>query len=88
MPSPARRAQGFACRPHPLLAPLPPPPPLLGCVCERAQVRWQKWHIRVGFNAREGLVLHNVGWEEGGRVRPILYRASLAEMVVPYGDPK
>ncbi len=50
-------------------------------------VRWQKWHMRVGFNAREGLVLHNVGWEENGRVRPILHRASLAEMAVPYGDP-
>lgn len=50
-------------------------------------VRWQKWHIRVGFNGREGLVLHNVGWEENGRVRPIIHRASLAEMAVPYGDP-
>ena len=50
-------------------------------------VRWQKWRFRVGFTPREGLVLHTVGWEEGGRVRPILYRASLSEMVVPYGDP-
>src|SRR4030095_8992929 len=33
------------------------------------------------------LVLHTVGYEDGGRLRPILYRASLAEMVVPYGDP-
>ena len=24
-------------------------------------IKWQKWHIRVSFNAREGLVLHNVG---------------------------
>lgn len=24
-------------------------------------VTWQKWHIRVGFNAREGLTLHNIG---------------------------
>ena len=39
----------------------------------------------VGFTAREGLVLHTVGYEDGGRVRPILYRASLSEMVVPYG---
>ena len=50
-------------------------------------VRWQKWHLRVGFNHREGLVLYNVGYEDGGRVRPIMYRASLSEMVVPYGDP-
>ena len=25
-------------------------------------VRWQKWDLRVGFNHREGLVLHNVGY--------------------------
>src|SRR5919106_1573488 len=51
------------------------------------QVTWQKWRLRIGFTPREGLVLHTVGYEDGGRVRPILYRASLAEMVVPYGDP-
>ena len=51
------------------------------------EVRWQKWRFRVGFTAREGLVLHGVGYEDGDRVRPILQRASLSEMVVPYGDP-
>lgn len=50
-------------------------------------VRWQKWRLRVGFTPHEGLVLHDVGWEERGRVRPILYRAAMSEMVVPYGDP-
>jgi primary-amine oxidase len=51
------------------------------------EVQWQKWHFRVGFTTREGLVLHTVGYEDQGRIRPVLYRASLAEMVVPYGDP-
>jgi primary-amine oxidase len=51
------------------------------------ELTWQKWRLRIGFTPREGLVLHTVGYEDGGRVRPILYRASLAEMVVPYGDP-
>ena len=32
-------------------------------------------------------MLNRVGYEDGGRLRPILYRASLSEMVVPYGDP-
>lgn len=50
-------------------------------------VRWQKWDIRFGWTAREGLVLHTVGYEDDGRLRPILYRASLSEMIVPYGDP-
>lgn len=51
------------------------------------EVRWQRWRIRVGFTPREGLVLHTVGYEDGDRIRSILYRASLSEMVVPYGDP-
>ncbi|WP_218080673.1 primary-amine oxidase [Anthocerotibacter panamensis] len=51
-------------------------------------VRWQRWQLRVGFTPREGVVLHTLGYEDQGRVRPILYRASLAEMVVPYGDPR
>ncbi|MCW2952353.1 MAG: Primary-amine oxidase [Conexibacter sp.] len=51
------------------------------------EVRWQKWRLRVGFTTREGLVLHHVGYEDGGRLRPVLHRASYAEMVVPYADP-
>src|SRR5215469_6216977 len=52
------------------------------------EVSWQKWHFRLGFTPREGLVLYTVGYEDQGRIRPILYRASLVEMVVPYGDPR
>lgn len=51
-------------------------------------IKWQKWQMRVGFTPREGLVLYTVGYEDQGRVRPIIYRASMAEMVVPYGDPR
>ena len=50
-------------------------------------VTWQKWHLRVGFTPREGLVIHDVGYEDKGRVRPVLYRAALSDMVVPYGEP-
>ena len=50
-------------------------------------VRWQKWQFRVGFHVRDGLILHMIGYEDQGRLRPIMHRASLAEMVVPYGDP-
>lgn len=52
------------------------------------EIRWQKWRMRIGFTPREGLVLYQVGYEDQGQVRSILYRASLAEMVVPYGDPR
>ena len=50
-------------------------------------VTWQKWHLRVGFTPREGLVLHQITYDDKGRRRPVVYRASLSEMVVPYGDP-
>jgi primary-amine oxidase len=50
-------------------------------------LRWQKWSLRIGFNYREGLVLHTVGYQDGGRVRSVAHRLSFAEMVVPYRDP-
>jgi primary-amine oxidase len=51
------------------------------------EVRWQNWRLRVGFNPREGLVLHTIGYVDRGALRPVLHRASISEMVVPYGDP-
>ncbi|HEY6429289.1 MAG TPA: hypothetical protein VIX84_18860, partial [Acidimicrobiales bacterium] len=50
-------------------------------------VRWQKWSLRVGMDPLEGLVLWRIGYEDGGRVRPVVYRAAVSEMVVPYGHP-
>jgi primary-amine oxidase len=44
---------------------------------------WQKWDLRIGFTAREGLVLHRIKYDG----RSIIHRASLSEMFVPYGDP-
>lgn len=51
------------------------------------EIAWHKWRLRISANGREGLVLHQVSFEDGDRQRPILYRASISEMVVPYGDP-
>ncbi|MGW9412719.1 primary-amine oxidase [Arthrobacter cupressi] len=51
------------------------------------RIEWEKWSMDVGFDVREGVVLHNVAFDDGGRRRSILKRASIAEMVVPYGDP-
>ena len=50
-------------------------------------VEWQKWSFRVAFDPYEGLVLHQVVYDDDGRKRSILHRASISEMVVPYGDP-
>ena len=50
-------------------------------------VEWEKWSLDIGFDVREGVVLHNVAFDDADRRRSILKRASIAEMVVPYGDP-
>jgi primary-amine oxidase len=50
------------------------------------EVRWQNWRFRFSLHPREGLVLHTVGYEDRGKLRSILYRAGIAELVVPYGD--
>jgi len=50
-------------------------------------IEWEKWSLDVGFDVREGVVLHNIGFDDAGVRRPIIRRASIAEMVVPYGDP-
>ena len=56
-------------------------------IVEGNKVSWQKWSLRIGYTKREGLVIHTVGYEDSGKVRPIIYRAALSEMIVPYGDP-
>ncbi|WGW14151.1 primary-amine oxidase [Saxibacter everestensis] len=51
-----------------------------------SHVQWENWKLRVGFNAKEGLVLNNVTFRDGDEDRSVLHRASVPEMVVPYGD--
>eukprot|EP00386_Alphamonas_edax_P011931 GDKI01037483.1.p1 GENE.GDKI01037483.1~~GDKI01037483.1.p1 ORF type:complete len:685 (-),score=249.03 GDKI01037483.1:774-2828(-) len=46
-------------------------------------VHWYKWSFRVSFNFREGLVLHDLHYDN----RSVCRRASLVEMAVPYADP-
>ena len=43
---------------------------------------WEKWRMRVGFNYREGMTIHDVSYDG----RSLFYRSSLAEMFVPYAD--
>lgn len=73
----------------------PPPAPLdivqpkgVGFRVNGHAISWENWDLRVGFNGREGLVLYSIGYTDDGVRRPILYRASIAEMVVPYGTPE
>jgi len=59
----------------------------VGFTLDGYQLSWQNWQLRLGFNHREGLVLHQVGWQDGeGRLRSVAHRLSFAEMVVPYRD--
>ncbi|RDW66941.1 amine oxidase-7 [Coleophoma crateriformis] len=53
-------------------------------VSNESLVEWQKWRFRVGFSPREGATLHDVRYDG----RSVLYRLSLSEMTVPYGDPR
>jgi primary-amine oxidase len=51
------------------------------------ELRWLNWSMRLGFNYREGLVIHRVGYDDGTGTRSVAHRMSFAEMVVPYRDP-
>jgi primary-amine oxidase len=47
------------------------------------EINWADWKFRFAFDVREGLTLHQLSVDG----RPVVYRASIAEMVVPYADP-
>jgi primary-amine oxidase len=49
-------------------------------------VDWGPWQFRFGFNLREGLVLYQISFDDHGRRRPIVYRASLSEIISRYAD--
>ncbi|BAZ11982.1 copper amine oxidase [Calothrix sp. NIES-4071] len=51
------------------------------------EISWQGWNFRYQMHPRDGLVLYLITYNDGQNTRPILYRASLSEMVVPYGNP-
>ncbi|KAG6834346.1 hypothetical protein H0H93_010308, partial [Arthromyces matolae] len=52
------------------------------------ELEWQNWKMHVAFSQREGIALSTITYNDNGEIRPIAYRLSLAEMVVPYGAPE
>lgn len=50
------------------------------------QISWQKWNFHIGYHPRDGLVISTVTYNDEGTIRPLFYRLSVAEMVVPYAD--
>ncbi|MCW4385073.1 primary-amine oxidase [Salinibacterium sp. SYSU T00001] len=57
-----------------------------GFTVEGHRVSWQNWTFQVGFTHREGLVLHDLTYNDHGTERPVLRRAAVNEMYVPYLD--
>jgi len=51
------------------------------------EITWQNWKLRYGVDNREGLVIYDVRYIDHGKERPVMYRGSMPEMVVPYGSP-
>ena len=60
------------------------------CECARLRGRLPTTTIKptVAFNHREGIALSTITYNDNGVIRPIFYRLSLAEMVVPYAAPE
>jgi Copper amine oxidase, enzyme domain len=42
----------------------------------------------IAFSHREGIALSTITYNDDGVLRPLFYRLSLAEMVVPYSAPE
>jgi len=57
-----------------------------GFAVDDGELRWGPWGMHLSMHPIEGLVLHHIHYIDGGRMRPIVYRASVSEMVVPYGS--
>lgn len=51
------------------------------------EVSWQNWRFHFRIDPRVGLVVSEVGYEDDGRLRSVLYQGALSELFVPYMDP-
>ena len=54
---------------------------------EGQEVSWQKWSFHFRIDRRLGLIVSNVRYADGDKLRSILYEGSLSEIFVPYMDP-
>jgi primary-amine oxidase len=51
------------------------------------EVSWQNWHFRFRIDHRVGPVVNLIRFEDGGRMRSVMYESSISELYVPYMDP-
>jgi primary-amine oxidase len=58
-----------------------------GYSIDKGEVVWQNWHFRFRLDPRVGPVINLVRYQDGDRLRSVMYEGSLSEMYVPYMDP-
>jgi primary-amine oxidase len=81
-PSPASAPASTGLKP--LRISLPEGP---GFQVRGSEIEWDRWRLHIGVHPRRGLEIFDVAWRDGSRYRPVVYRASLSELITPYGDP-
>jgi len=54
---------------------------------DKGEVSWQNWKFRFRLDPRVGPVVNLVRFQDGDKLRSVLYEGSLSEMYVPYMDP-
>jgi primary-amine oxidase len=74
--------------PRTIAGPITVSQPTPGFQVEGQQVSWENWNFHFRVDPREGLVVTNVAYNDGGKLRSILYEGALAEIFVPYQDPE
>ena len=50
------------------------------------EIEWYQWKFRYSMDPLQGLQLFHIRHKEQGADRSVIYKMSLAEMLVPYGD--
>ena len=78
---------GNSISPRQVPGPITTQQPVHGFALEGNQVSWQNWHFHFRIDPRVGVVVTNVAYEDGGKLRSVLYEGSLSEIFVPYQDP-
>lgn len=58
-----------------------------GFTVDGHQVSWQNWRFHFRIDPRMGVVISTVRYQDGDRLRSVLYQGALTEIFVPYQDP-
>jgi primary-amine oxidase len=58
-----------------------------GYKIDNGEVSWQNWRFRFRLDPRVGPVVSLVRYQDGDKLRSVMYEGSLSEMFVPYMDP-